>query len=271
MRLATIRTSSGTACVRMETATSATPIAGFTDVGALLGDADWEAIASAASGTPIPLTPEDFAPVVPRPGKIICVGLNYAKHIHEMGHEQPAVPTMFIKYPEALIGPYDTAEVPEFANQMADYEGELAVVVAKPARNVSDGAPYIAGYAVMNDFTMRDFQNQTSQWHQGKSFENTAGFGPWLDTDFQPGGQLRTQVNGELRQDDSTKDLVFSPAELVEYISKIYTLQPGDVIATGTPEGVGAGQKPPRFLQDGDVVEIEIAGIGTICNRVQFV
>lgn len=267
MRLATIRTAHGTVAARMDSDTNATVISGFADVGALLADDQWRHLAASADSDPIEVSREDFAPVIPRPGKIICVGLNYAKHIREMGHAQPDVPTLFIKFPEALIGAADDIQVPGFASEKADFEGELAVVVGKQARNVADGNDYIAGYTVINDFTMRDFQYQTQQWHQGKSFERTAGFGPWIDTDFEPGPVLTTRVNGEIMQQDSTGDLIFTPAQLIEFISRIYTLQPGDVIATGTPEGVGHGRG--IYLKDGDVVEIAVEGIGAIRNTVR--
>lgn len=270
MRLATIRTSQGTRAALMTGDDTATLYQDIPDVGALLQRPDWASLA--ATGTSVDVAEEDFAPVIPRPGKVICVGLNYAKHIREMGHEQPKVPTLFIKFPEALIGAFDCADVPAFAHECADFEGELAVVIGAPARNVSaaKASGVIAGYTIINDFTMRDFQNQTQQWHQGKSFERTAGFGPWLDTDFQPGGQLTTRVNEEVMQADSTGDLIFTPADLIEFISRIYTLQPGDVIATGTPEGVGHARDPKRYLRDGDVVEVTVDGLGAISNPVRF-
>lgn len=270
MRIATLRTADGTCAARMESDTTATLYDGLPDVTALLTQPGWEHIEP--TGPVVNVSREDFAPVVPRPGKIICVGLNYAKHIREMGHDFPKVPTLFIKFPEALIGAYDSSQVPEFANAAADFEGELAVIIGAPARNVAaaDAADYIAGYSIINDFTMRDFQNQTKQWHQGKSFEHTAGFGPWLDTTFEPGGQLTTTVSGDVMQQDSTGDLIFSPAQLIEFISRIYTLQPGDVIATGTPEGVGHARDPKRYLRDGDVVRVEIEGLGEIENPVDF-
>ncbi|MDU0479421.1 fumarylacetoacetate hydrolase family protein [Staphylococcus chromogenes] len=272
MRLATLRTAAGTQAILVDGPSTGRVIPGFADVGALLNDAQWYATCLDVATEPFEFAPTDLGPVIPRPGKIICVGLNYAKHIREMGHPQPEVPTLFVKYPEALIGPYDRSEVPDFANKCADFEGELAVVIGAPARNVAaaDAASVIAGYSIINDFTMRDFQKQTQQWHQGKSFENTAGFGPWLDTHFQPGGQLTTLVDGHVMQQDSTGDLIFTPADLIAFISRIYTLQPGDVIATGTPEGVGHARKPQRYLADGEVVTVRIDGLGEIANPVHF-
>lgn len=271
MRLATLRTESGTAAIRVDSENTGKVVPGYADVRELLANPDWAAEVEAANGLSVFFEHAELAPVVPRPSKVICVGMNYVEHIKEMGREAPKHPTLFIKFPEALIGPTDPAYVPTFAADCPDWEGELAVVIGRTARNVaeSEAESYIAGYSIINDFTMRDFQTQTLQWHQGKSFEHTAGFGPWLDTDFQPGGTLTTRVNGELMQTGATDDLVFSPAFLVSYLSRIYTLNPGDVIATGTPSGVGHARDPKRYLADGDVVEISIEGIGTIKNAVE--
>lgn len=267
MRLATIRTETGTAAARMNSDSSATLLHSYADLGALLREPDWATLA-AADGERVDVTRADFAPLIPRPGKIICVGLNYAKHIEEMGHEKPDVPTLFIKFPEALTGAYDDAEVPGFNAETLDFEGELAVIVGKQARHVSaaDAHEYIAGYSVINDYTQREYQKRTQQWHQGKSLEKTAGFGPWLDTEWQPGARITTTLNGETMQDAPTDDLVFTPAKLIEFISHLYPLQPGDVIATGTPDGVGHARDPKRYLADGDVVRVEIEGLGAIEN-----
>lgn len=243
----------------------------FADVGALLREPGWSQLARSADGEEIDVAREDFAPLITRPGKIICVGLNFAKHIEEMGHEKPDVPTLFIKFPEALIGAYDDAEVPSFNAETLDFEGELAVVVGKHARHVSQSqAPdHIAGYSVINDYTQREYQKRTQQWHQGKSLEKTAGFGPWLDTEWQPGPAITTTLNGERMQHAPTDDLVFTPAKLVEFISHLYPLEPGDVIATGTPDGVGHARDPKRYLTDGDTVRVEIVGLGAIENTTR--
>ena len=186
-----------------------------------------------------------------------------------MGHERPDVPTLFIKFPEALIGPYDDVEVPEFNAESLDFEGELAVIVGKHARHVKDGDAYIAGYSVINDYTQRTYQKRTQQWHQGKSLEKTAGFGPWLDTQWRPGPAITTTLDGEQMQHSPTDDLVFSPAKLVEFISHIYPLAPGDVIATGTPDGVGHARNPKRYIQNGETVRVEIEGLGAIENTTR--
>lgn len=273
MRLATLRTGSGTtAAARIVDKHRAVLIDDFSDTGALLQQPNWRHVA-AENGPGIDFAPTDLAPVIPRPGKIICVGLNYAKHIEEMGHDKPEVPTLFIKFPEALIGPFDDAEVPGFNADTLDFEGELAVVVGKRARHVSevDADEYIAGYSVINDYTQRHFQKRTQQWHQGKSLEKTAGFGPWLDTEWQPGPAITTTLNGERMQHAPTDDLVFTPAKLVEFISHLYPLEPGDVIATGTPDGVGHARDPQRYLADGDVVRVEIEGLGAIENTTRVI
>ena len=264
MRLATIRTGDTTTAARLIDDTRAVSL-NAPDVGALLRDGGFE------EGEEFTFSPTDLAPVIPRPGKIICVGLNYAKHIEEMGHKQPDVPTLFIKFPEALIGPYDDAEVPAFNAETLDFEGELAVVVGKRARHVKNGADYIAGYSVINDYTQREYQKRTQQWHQGKSLEKTAGFGPWLDTEWQPGPAITTTLNGEVMQHSLTDDLVFTPAKLIEFISHLYPLEPGDVIATGTPDGVGHARNPKRYLADGDTVRVEIEGLGAIENTTRVV
>ena len=191
--------------------------------------------------------------MVPAPGKIVCVGLNYRNHIQEMGRELPEYPTLFAKFAEALIGPHDDIVVPEYAAAQLDWEAELAVVIGKtglPGRRGRRRRGYIAGYSVINDVTMRDYQYRTLQWFQGKTFEETTPFGPFLVTDDDaraPGS--RPVVDGEVMQSATTDDLVFSPAKLVAYISHIVTLNPGDVITTGTPGGVGHARKPARYIR----------------------
>ncbi|MDN5582715.1 MAG: fumarylacetoacetate hydrolase family protein [Corynebacterium sp.] len=221
----------------------------------------------------------DLLPVVPSPSKIFCVGLNYREHIEEMGHPIPDHPTLFVKYPSALTAPYAEVTVPEGMTEKADYEGELAVVIGSRLPGAQGGATAaearaaIGGYAVMNDFSQRDWQYRTQQWLQGKNLDRSSAFGPWLTVadDYDPvaeGAVLRTWVNGDLRQEHSTADLVFPPVDLVRYISNFATLEPGDVIVTGTPEGVGAGSG--RFLADGDVVRIEVDGLGAVESTIRM-
>lgn len=276
MKLATLRTADGTVAVLVGTA-AATEIASVADVGALLKQSNWRELAAGASGPAHPLEaiePAQWAPVVPQPGKILCAGLNYRQHILEMGRTLPEHPTYFAKFPEALVGPFDDIELPAVSDAV-DWEGELAVVIGSPARNLTEeqAAEAIAGYAVINDVSMRDFQYRTLQWLQGKTFEHTTPFGPYLVTtdEWTPGPLLRTQVNGETMQEVSTSDLVFSPAKLISYFSQIVTLNPGDVIATGTPGGVGHARKPPRYLTNGATLETSIEGLGAQANRAMAV
>jgi acylpyruvate hydrolase len=272
MRLATLRLNwNVTAAVRVDSDEFATVIDGYTDLSELLAAPDWRQIADSADGLSIDLDGVEFAPVVPEPSKVICVGLNYATHIKEMGRELPAYPTLFAKFREALTGPYDDVIVPTYAAAQCDWEGELAVVIGKTAYQVdeADAEAYIAGYSVINDYTMRDYQTRTLQWDQGKSFEKTAGFGPFLTTtdSYTFGSTLETKLEGRTVQTTTTDDLVFKPAKLIEYISHIVTLQPGDVICTGTPGGVGHARKPQVYIQNGETVEVTIEGLGTVRNK----
>ena len=232
-------------------------------------------LADAASGTGHPLEmiePRQWAPVIPTPGKIICAGLNYRNHILEMGRELPGVPTFFAKYTESLVGAYDDIELPAVSDAV-DWEGELAVIIGSPARHLSeqDSLTVIAGYAILNDVSARDYQYRTLQWLQGKTFEHTTPLGPFLVTpdEWTPGPDLRTVVDGETVQEGSTSDLVFPPAALISYLSEILTLKPGDVIATGTPGGVGHARTPPRYLVDGTILETTIDGLGAQRNTAR--
>lgn len=278
MRLATIRSNGTTIAARVESENTATPIEGFANVGDLIKDSNWKEIAEKASGDTVTFEPTDLDAVVPAPQKIVCVGLNYANHITEMGRPLPEHPTLFVKFADALVGPYDDVIVPEWANKALDWEGELAVVISKRARRVkeADAKDYIAGYAVMNDYTTRDYQYRapaaSPQWHQGKSLEKSAGFGPWMTTpdSFEFGGELATYLEGEKVQSTPTNDLVFTPEFLIEYISHIYPLDAGDVIITGTPGGVGHARDPKRYIGDGESVKVEIEGLGHIENKTVF-
>ena len=274
MRLLTLRLSQGentvTTAVRQDGDTL-TEIDGFADVGALLKDSAWESIAAAASGATHPLEGADLDAVVPAPGKIICVGHNYRNHIKEMGREVPEFPTLFAKYAESLIGPNDDLALPQESDAV-DWEAELAVVIGKQGRRISeaDAADHIAGYAVLNDVSMRDYQFRTIQWLQGKTWEKSTPFGPALVTkdEFTAGPLMTSAVDGEVQQSTATGDLVFTPEFLVSYISTIITLNPGDVIATGTPGGVGHAQDPKRYLQEGQLLVTTIEGLGQLKNRV---
>ncbi|WP_427169817.1 fumarylacetoacetate hydrolase family protein [Arthrobacter sp. 92] len=274
MRLLTLRTgngtTTGTVAVRQDGATL-TEIEGFANVGDLLKDPSWEAVAKAAAGATHPLEGADLAPVVPAPGKIICVGHNYRNHIKEMGRDVPEYPTLFAKYAESLIGPNDDLALPQESDAV-DWEAELAVVIGRTGRRISeaDAAEHIAGYSVLNDVSMRDYQFRTIQWLQGKTWEKSTPFGPALVTkdEFTAGPLMTSAVDGEIQQSTPTSDLVFTPEFLVSYISTIITLNPGDVIATGTPGGVGHAQDPKRYLQEGQVLVTTIEGLGQLKNRV---
>ncbi len=212
------------------------------------------------------------APIA-RPPKFFGIGLNYADHVAESGLETPVHPTVFNKQSTCVVGPYDEIHVPR-ASHVVDYEGELGFVIGRRCRHVSreDARDVIAGYTVVNDATVRDWQLRIPTWTIGKSFDTHGPIGPWIVTaDEIPDPHqlsLRTYVNGELRQDSNTKELIFDCFHIVEHLSTAFTLEPGDVIATGTPGGVGIGMKPPQLLKAGDVVRIEIDGIGTIENPV---
>ncbi len=268
MKLATLRTTTGTIAARIE-ADRAVEIAGSSDVGELLTDPDWHRRASTAQGPVAAFDRTRLAPVVPTPGKIICVGLNYRHHIKEMGRDLPEHPTLFTKYPESLVGARDVITMPPESTQV-DWEGELAVIVGTRIRRAgrAEATSAIAGYSVLNDITMRDYQYRTLQWFQGKSWEASTPFGPVLVTpDELPGdGTLQTAINDEVVQRTTIDDLVFDAPSLIGYISTILTLNPGDVIATGTPGGVGHARDPARYVSSGDTVTTSISGIGELVN-----
>lgn len=214
----------------------------------------------------------DLAPLVPRPEKIICVGLNYSDHAAETGQDEPEYPTLFAKYARSLIGARDNITLPA-ASTAVDWEVELGVVIGRTAKNVSleESWDAIAGYTVVNDVSMRDWQARTPQWLQGKTFESSTPIGPHLVTpdeiDHARDLALRCEVDGEVVQSSRTSMLIFSPAQIVSYVSTFITLVPGDIIATGTPGGIGAVQDPPRFLTPQQFLTSTIEGIGTLTNR----
>ena len=198
-----------------------------------------------------------------RPTKIVAVGLNYKAHAEEMGKPLPEEPLLFMKPSTAVISNKMRIVKPKMS-QRVDYEGELAIVIGRKCRKVTpeEASDYILGYSCFNDVTARDLQQKDVQYTRAKSFDTFAPYGPWINTDIDPIGlKITTRVNGEVKQEGNTEDMIFSPFELVSFISQIMTLLPGDVIATGTPPGVGP-------LQAGDRVEVEIEGIGTLINYV---
>ena len=269
MRLATIRTAAGHRAVRVDGDRAVET--GDADVRGLLERPDWRAHAGAAAGPVHDVAGLDYAPLVPSPEKIICVGLNYRDHVLEMGNELPRYPTVFAKFAPALVGAHDDIVLPRVSD-MVDWEAELTVVIGTPVRHADPDTARaaIAGYTVLNDVSVRDYQNRTKQFLQGKTFERSTPIGPWLVTaDEVPDGGLpiSTVLDGETVQDSTTAELVFSPVDLVVYLSEILTLNPGDVIATGTPGGVGHARRPPRYLTDGAELVTSIGGVGELRNR----
>ncbi len=214
----------------------------------------------------------DLAPPIARPPKFLAIGLNYADHVAEAGLETPKFPTVFNKQSTCVAGPRDPVHLPRVSSAL-DYEGELGFVIGRRCRHVPRARAHevIAAYCVVNDFSVRDWQLRIPTWTMGKSFDTHGPLGPWLTTpdEIDPHGlRLRTWVNGELRQDSSTKQLIFDAAAIVEHLSTAFTLEPGDVVATGTPGGVGIAMKPPRLLAVGDRVRVEIEGLGVLENEV---
>ncbi|WP_028927273.1 fumarylacetoacetate hydrolase family protein [Pseudonocardia acaciae] len=276
MKLTTFRARAGTRAGRVAEDGRTVVELDAPDLGTLLADPRWREAAARSDGPRHRLGDVSLAPLVPRPGKILCVGLNYRTHILEMGRELPEHPTLFAKFAEALVGPDDPITL-DPASRAVDWEAELAVVVGAPVRRASgpEAEAAIAGFAVLNDVTMRDWQYRSPQWLQGKTFEASTPFGPVLVTpDELPGGtrpslELSAAVDGEVVQSANTADLVFDPVALVGYLSRILTLRPGDVIATGTPGGVGHARSPRRYLTEGATLVTEIEHIGRLRNAVR--
>ncbi|MFH9983168.1 fumarylacetoacetate hydrolase family protein [Streptomyces sp. NPDC017179] len=272
MKLATIRTADGTRAVRLDGETLVD--LGYTDLGELFAEDGWQARAAAASGTTYPAESADFAPVVPNPSKVVCVGHNYTNHIKEMGRDLPSHPTLFPKFADTLLGAHDDIVKPAETDAL-DWEVELAVVIGKQVRRADEqrAADAIAGFTVMNDISLRDWQFRTIEWTQGKIWEASTPVGPYVVTPDEVGGvrpalEVKTVVDGQVMQQDDTGTLLFDPVFLVQYISTVITLRPGDIIATGTPAGVGNARDPKVFLLPGQTVVTEIAGLGACTNKV---
>jgi acylpyruvate hydrolase len=273
VRLATVRTAEGSRTARHE-GDDLVLLDGFADVGELLTRDDWADVAAGAGGERVAFADADLAPVVPRPAKIICLGMNYRSHIEEMGREAPSHPTLFGKYARSLIGARDDVVLPPESEQV-DWEVELAFVIGRTVRRAfgQEARAAIAGFTVLNDVSMRDWQFRTMQFLQGKTWDRSTPVGPVLVTpDELSGGTapdlaLTCEVDGQIVQEGRTSDLLFGPEELVEYISTIVTLEPGDLVATGTPGGVGFGRSPQVFLKAGHLMRAAIEGIGELMNR----
>lgn len=254
---------------------------GVKDIGATLADQCptlRDALAAdidltGVKGDLIALADIVLLPVIPNPDKIICVGINFGTHIKETGRETPKHPVLFPRYPDSLIAEGEAMIAPP-ESETFDYEGEMAFVIGKGGRRISkaDAMDHVAGYTCFNDGTIREYQRHSSQFMPGKTFPGTGAMGPWMVTTDEitdPGTMhLRTILNGQVMQEAVMSDLVFGVADLVAYCSTFTNLNPGDVIVTGTPGGVGLFRDPPVFMKEGDVVQIEISGIGTLTNPV---
>jgi len=243
----------------------------FTDLRAVLAAGAVEELAG--KGEAVALADVTLLPPIGNPDKILCVGLNYLSHIEETGRPRPAQPALFTRYPSSLIG-HDQPLIRPKASHDFDYEGELVVIIGKGGRHIAeeDAMAHVAGYTCMNEGSIRDYQIHTSQFWPGKSFEASGSIGPWIVTADEIADitkeTLITRIDGEIVQQARFDDLAFSIPEIIAYISTVITLLPGDVIATGTPGGVGKFRKPQLYMVPGMVAEVEISGIGTLVNGV---
>lgn len=245
------------------------------DLKALIAQGLLGAAADAVAGQSPAFALEEVTllPVIPNPGKIVCVGLNYSEHVRETGRTVTESPTLFLRVPQSQVAHGQDLILPRESDRL-DYEGEIAVIIGTGGRRIAEGRAWdhIAGYACYNDGSIRDWQNATSQWTPGKNFWRTGAFGPWM----VPAGEIEagrkmtlvTRLNGQEMQRASTDMLIHSVPRQIAYISSFMPLEPGDVIVTGTPGGVGAKRSPPVFMKEGDVVEVEVDAIGVLRNRV---
>lgn len=274
MRLSTVRLDGGhTAAARHEG--DELVVLPHSDVGTLLASGDdWKQRAAQEGGRRLAAADASLATLVLHPNKIVCLGLNYATHIAEMGRPTPAYPTLFAKFDGALIGSHDPIQMPRVSDEL-DWEAELGVVIGRAGRDIGreDALKHVAGYTVVNDVTVRDWQHRTREFLSGKTFEATTPVGPALvTTDEVPAGasglDIGCSVDGAVMQRSTTSDLLFTVADTVAYISTIITLQPGDLIAMGTPGGVGAGRTPPVFLRPGQELVTWVEAVGELRNRV---
>ncbi|MBB6254376.1 fumarylacetoacetate hydrolase family protein [Nitrospirillum iridis] len=230
---------------------------------------------AAAQAERLSLSEIVFAPVIPNPAKIFCVGHNYETHRQETGRAKTDYPSIFTRFADSQIGHRQAITLPKVST-MLDFEGELAVVIGTGGRSipVADALSHVAGYGCYNDASVRDWQWHTQQFTPGKNFPGTGAFGPWLVTADEVGDpaalSVTTRVNGQVVQSQPTADMIFPVATLIAYISTFTPLSPGDVIVSGTPGGVGAKRQPPLWLKDGDVVEVDIPGVGLLMNKVRM-
>lgn len=231
--------------------------------------------ASAPASARIPLGSARLLPVVPRPGKIICLGLNYADHAAEGGNQRPDYPSFFLRGASSLVAHGAAIQRPRVSGQL-DFEAELAVVIGRTSRHLSEANALeaVAGYACFNDATLRDYQRRTAQWTIGKNFDATGALGPWLvpASELPPGAaglKIESRLNGTVMQSSNTARMLFPVAETLCLLTEALTLEPGDVVVMGTPAGVGYARKPPVWMKAGDTIEIEIEGIGVLSNPVE--
>jgi len=233
------------------------------------------AIELAGPADRVALADVTLAPAVPEPGKTVCLGLNYYDHAAESGREKPVYPWFFLRSTTSLLGHGEDAERPRVSEKL-DYEAELAVVIGKRGRHVrkEEALDYVFGYAAFNDISVRDYQKRTPQWTICKNFDRTGAFGPVLVTadTLPPGGaglRIQSRLNGQVMQDANTRDMIWDVAETIALLSECVTLEPGDVIAMGTPAGVGQSRVPPVWMKDGDTIEVEIEGVGLLVNTIR--
>jgi acylpyruvate hydrolase len=250
-----------------------TDMIGFLSGGSFALRRAAKAIDAAPADAVHPLGAVTLKAPLPHPGKIMCIGLNYRDHAAETGQALPEHPIVFAKYNNTVIGPGEEIVLPNICKE-PDYEAELAVVIGRRAKNVpaKDALSYVGGYTITNDVSSRDFQRRTSQWTMGKTFDTFGPMGPVVVTTEEitnPANlDVKLSIGGEVLQSSNTRHLIFSVADLIADLSSVMTLEPGDVISTGTPSGIGGGRKPQRWLKPGDVVRIEISGIGVLENPV---
>lgn len=251
-------------------ATMVAMLAGGAELRAAVG----KALAAAPGSALLDPRAVTYLPAVPRPGKIICVGLNYADHSAESGFKQPDYPTLFGRFSTSLIGHGAPMIRPVLSDQL-DYEGEIAAIIGRTGKHIekAKALDYVAGYSIFNEGSVREYQFKAPQWTVGKNFDGTGAFGPAVVTaDELPPGmsgrRIQTRLNGQTMQSASTDDMVFDVASLISIISEAITLEAGDVIVTGTPAGVGLARKPPVFMKPGDVCEVEVEGLGILKNPI---
>ena len=243
--------------------------------GAAAAEAVAAAVRDAKAAAHRPLAGLRFLPPVGRPGKIVCLGLNYVDHAAEGGHAKPEYPSFFLRCTTSLVAHKEAMLRPRCSTKL-DYEAELVAIVGRTARHIAkaDAHKVIAGYACFNDGSVRDYQRKTAQWTIGKNFDKTGGFGPWfVSADELPQGavglSIKSLLNGQVMQNANTRDMIFPVDETIALLTECLTLEPGDLIVMGTPSGVGYARKPPVFMKDGDTIEIDIEGVGVLSNPIK--